>query len=340
MNTTAAFAVEHSSQVAEPRRAAQLLAERAGFSDARAGQVALVTTELATNLTKHALAGEILLRGLGGERAPDEPIGVEVLSVDRGPGMPDQAMTRRDGYSTAGTLGHGLGAVERLSQVFELFTNPSGTVAVARIWRDAVPPAAGTRYEVGAVHVSKPGEDVCGDALGWRQRDDRLAVIVADGLGHGLAAHDAAELAIRVFQRLAEESPHRVVTDVHAALRPTRGAAVATMAIDFDRGLARYCGLGNISGVIVRADGTRQSLVSQNGTAGHTASRIHEFQYPFPAAGILIVHSDGVSTHWDVSKYPGLLQRHPSVIAGVLYRDFSRRRDDVTVVVTKPRGTA
>jgi anti-sigma regulatory factor (Ser/Thr protein kinase) len=341
INTTAAFAVEESSQVAAARRAALLLAGRVGFDETPAGQVALVASELATNLAKHALSGEILLRQLGGERAPDEGMGVEILAIDRGPGMPDEALSRRDGYSTAGTLGHGLGAVARQSHEFELHTHPSGTVAMARLWRDAPPPPSSRPlFDVGAVHVSKHGEDVCGDELGWRHRGDRLAVMVADGLGHGLAAHDAAHLAVKVFHDFGEEPPQRIVTDAHAALRASRGAAIAVVAVDIERGVARYCGLGNISGVILRPDGTRQSLVSQNGTAGHTASRIQEFHYPVTAGGTLILHSDGLSTHWDAQKYPGLLRRHPSIIAGLLYRDFSRRRDDVTVVVARSRSVA
>ena len=79
-------------------------------------------------------------------------------------------------------------------------------------------------------------------------------------------------------------------------------------------------------------------MVSHNGTAGHTAATDPGVQLP-GAAGIR--HRDVLGrpgTHWDLSPYPGL---HAAIgaasIAGVLYRDFSRRRDDVTVVVAKER---
>ena len=100
---------------------------------------------------------------------------------------------------------------------------------------------------------------------------------------------------------------------------------------------ARYAGLGNISAILTLASGGRQNMVSHNGTAGHSAARIHEFQYPFPRDAVLVMHSDGLATHWDLAAYPGLRTRHPSLIAGVLYRDHSRRRDDVTIVVVKER---
>jgi hypothetical protein len=53
------------------------------------------------------------------------------------------------------------------------------------------------------------------------------------------------------------------------------------------------------------------------------------------AGFLLVMHSDGLATHWNLDQYPGLVGRRPSLIAGVLYRDFARGRDDVTVVVAK-----
>jgi hypothetical protein len=142
---------------------------------------------------------------------------------------------------------------------------------------------------------------------------------------------------MQVFYRQHEYSPSRVISDVHAALRSTRGAAVATVAVDTGRGVAIFCGLGNIGATVISTNGSRHGMVSQNGTAGHVASRIHEFTYPLSSKSMIVMFSDGLTSHWDLSAYPGLTMRHPSVIAGALYRDFSRRRDDVTVVVAKQR---
>jgi len=334
MNPTASFPVVETSQVAEPRRVAQWLASRLGFSEERVGSGALIVTELATNLAKHARGGEVLLGCL---TTPDgKADGIEVLAIDKGPGMPDVALSRRDGHSTSGTLGHGLGAIERQADSLDIYTHRTGTVIGARLWRTKLSGRpTHHRFEIGAVHVSKTGEDVCGDGWSWRMRDARLAIFVADGLGHGLSAHDAATAAVGVFARDHEAEPGRLMEDVHAALRATRGAAIASVAVDIERGTARYAGLGNIAGTILHASGGRQNLVSHNGTAGHIASRIQEFTYPMPPGSMLVLYSDGLVSHWDLSAYPGLRGRSASVIAGVLYRDFSRRRDDVTVVVAK-----
>jgi anti-sigma regulatory factor (Ser/Thr protein kinase) len=333
MNITAARPVTELSQVAEGRRVALWLAARLGFTEERAGQVALIASELGTNLAKHARSGELLVRPLCTPEG--EADGVEILTVDKGPGMPEAA--RRDGYSTSGTLGHGLGAIERQADRLDIYSDPSGTVMSAQIWRARPTPGALPRFDVGGVHVSKPGEDVCGDAWGWRQRDGRLALFMADGLGHGLSAHDAATAATRVFNAGHEHTPGRLIGDVHAALRATRGAAVAMLAVDLERRVGTFAGLGNISGLVLLPSGSRHNMVSHNGTAGHHAGRIQEFSYPVPAQATIVMFSDGLATRWDLSAYPGLAQRPPALIAGVLYRDFSRRRDDVTVVVARER---
>jgi hypothetical protein len=93
--------------------------------------------------------------------------------------------------------------------------------------------------------------------------------------------------------------------------------------------------LGNIAGSIVTDDAPRRQMVSHNGTAGHQGRRIQEFTYPWSRTSLLILHSDGVSTHWSLEKYPALTLRRPSLVAGVLFRDFGRGRDDASVVVVR-----
>jgi anti-sigma regulatory factor (Ser/Thr protein kinase) len=336
MNVTSARPVTEASQVAEGRRLVLWLASRLEFSEERAGQAALIASELGTNLAKHARGGELLVRPLS--TADGDLAGIEVLSLDKGPGMPEMALARRDGYSTTGTLGHGLGAIQRQADQLDIYTHTTGTAIAARIWRERPPADTGqSRFEVGAVHVSHPTEEVCGDDWGWRQRNGRLTIFMADGLGHGLHAHDAATAAIRVFAKEYEQTPRLLIGDVHAALRPTRGAAVAMLAVDIDRRTGAFAGLGNIGGQILHPSGARQNMVSHNGTAGHAAGRIQEFNYPIPPQATIVMFSDGLASHWDLAPYPGLLTKSPALIAGVLYRDHSRRRDDVTVVVARER---
>jgi anti-sigma regulatory factor (Ser/Thr protein kinase) len=322
--------VADASQVGEARRAAAALTTRLGFDETEAGKVALVVTEAASNLAKHGGGGELLLRVLARGDVP----GVEVLALDRGPGMADVARCLGGGFSTAGTAGHGLGAIARLASTFDVHSAPgAGTALVARLWARSVaaPPAAG---EVGVVCVPKPGQLVCGDAWGVEERAGRVRVLVADGLGHGPEAAAAAAAAVRAFRADAAAEPVPLMQTVHAALRPTRGAAVAVAEIDPAAGLLRFCGVGNVAGVIL-SGGASRSVVSHNGTLGYEARKFQQFDYPFPPGSVLVLHSDGLASQWRIEPTSGLTARDPALVAGVLYRDFRRGRDDVTVVAAR-----
>src|SRR6185437_15844416 len=115
-------------------------------------------------LVINELGTNLIKHGGGGQmiaRALEGPPAVELLALDRGDGMASVAEAFRDGYSTAGSAG----------------------------------------TEIGAVTVAKAGEAVCGDAWAVAAEQECPAVMVVDGLGHGLGAADAARLATRAFGR-------------------------------------------------------------------------------------------------------------------------------------------
>jgi anti-sigma regulatory factor (Ser/Thr protein kinase) len=306
----------------------------AGLDERRVNDVAIAVTEAATNVARHGGGGHVFVRALA------EPRGVELVAVDSGPGMADLARSLRDGYSTAGTSGTGLGAIRRLADEFDLYSRPgAGTVLLARIRRTArTTPNAMATATTGAISVAAPGENVCGDGWGVEDAGAETRVCVVDGLGHGTFAHIAAEAALAVFRRQAMRSPAEVVQSMHLGLRATRGAAVAVARVDRHKREVRLSGVGNISAVVANASQQR-SLASHNGIVGHEFRRAHEFTAPWDPGSVLILHSDGVSSRWRLDQYPGLVDQHPSVIAAVLYRDFARGRDDATVLVIRDAPT-
>jgi hypothetical protein len=293
--------------------------------------VALVATEMSTNLAKHGREGKILL-----QVAPSTPQGLlEIVALDRGPGIADVARAMRDGTSTAGTPGTGLGAIRRVATCFDLYSTSAGTAVLARLSPTGA--AARTGFEIGAVCVPYPGEEVCGDGLSVAQRDGRVVVMVVDGLGHGPLAATAAARAAEIFGVHCELPPVDLMQRLHEGMRSTRGAAGALAEIDARRGVVRYCGVGNIAATIL-VDGATRSLVSHHGTLGHDARRIAEFQYPWTADSTLVLNSDGLVSNWTLTRYPGLGDRAATLIAAVLYRDCRRQRDDTTVVVLRGRS--
>lgn len=330
MNHSIALPILESSQAGEARRTALAFARRLGFNETERGKVALVVTEVANNLVRHARDGVLLLQAL----EQNGITGVEIIALDKGPGINNLNECLRDGFSTGGTPGNGLGAIERLSALFDIHSVPSvGTAILSRFWASPLPQEQPQeRLNLGAVCLPKTGEEVSGDTWASAQSDRFHLLLVADGLGHGPLAAQASLEAVRVFRENAHHSPKEIMEAAHAALRSTRGAAVAIAAIDIERQVLHFAGVGNIAGTIITPAGN-SNLVSHNGTVGHEVRKIQEFTYPWSRGGLLVMHSDGLKSQWRLERYPGLLAKPPSLTAGVLYRDFNRGRDDVTVLV-------
>jgi anti-sigma regulatory factor (Ser/Thr protein kinase) len=322
--------VTEPSQPSAARFLAREVADRASFGEDDAYRAGLIATEMSTNLVKHARGGEFLARITSS--GPDGEI--ELIALDRGPGMRDSIASLRDGHSTAGTPGNGLGAIRRLADSFDLFSTPGrGTIVVARV-RGHRAAAATRTMSVAAVSVAKPGETVCGDAWDVRYASSGASVVIADGLGHGLQAAEAAEAAVTAFRGKPHNTNIAAMEAIHLGIRHTRGAAGAIAEIHRDDHVVRCVGVGNIATAVWRNGAVRQA-VSHNGTLGHEARVIREYTYPWAEDAVVVMHSDGLVSHWSLDEYRGLRQRHPSIIAALLYRDFNRGRDDVTVVVGK-----
>ena len=333
VNNQIHFHIRETSAVAEARREVTGLARTVGFDASAIGRVALVVTEAATNLVKHTPQGQLLARAFD----RDGVAVIEVMALDQGPGMANVSESMRDGHTTSGSPGTGLGAIKRLSDEFDVYSIPGkGTALVAQLWSRRLP--SGNRpapLEIGVICLPQRGEAVSGDAWAVEWRDGHCVILVADGLGHGADAAAAAMAAVNALRTHSQLTPAALIEFAHGALRSTRGGALAVADLDLAREV-RYAGVGNIAGVAIAPGGSRH-MVSHSGIVGHEARKIQEFVSPWSQDTVLVMHSDGLATHWNLDQYPGLASRRPSLIAGVLYRDFTRGRDDVTVVVAKKR---
>jgi anti-sigma regulatory factor (Ser/Thr protein kinase) len=332
MIATSRVAINEQSQVAEARRIARKMAEEIGLDESRQEQVAIVVTEACTNLLKYAGGGEILLNKGGGA--------LEVLAIDRGPGMRNLERCLQDGYTTGTSQGHGLGTIVRLADTSDFYSEQGKGSAVLARW----PSLAGRgidssgdsgAFKVGAVNLAKPGQEICGDSWGMSNHGDCWTLMVADGLGHGYEAHVASSAAIEVLRQHPDFSPKELLDFAHSALRATRGAAVAVARVNRELRTVTFAGVGNIAGQVCSGPKACQHMVSVNGTAGLQMQQIREFNYAWPENGILVLYSDGLATSTGFDAYPGLALRDPGLVAGVLYRDFSRGHDDATVVVAR-----
>jgi anti-sigma regulatory factor (Ser/Thr protein kinase) len=328
--STLALVVGDSSQASAVRIALQRMALDLEFDETRAGRVAIVATEAVTNMLRHGGGGTFAARGL----ARGGALGIEMLAVDTGRGMENFAGSAVDGVSSGDTPGTGLGAIGRLSDEFEVRTgHDRGTVLRMVLWNR--PPAADREaYEVGAVVVPKEGESACGDAWAMEPHAGGATFMVADGLGHGIEASRASALAMEVLRNHPDYSAIRLLDTAHGRLRPTRGAALAVIRHDRARGEVTFAGVGNISVTVVEPL-ARRAMVSHNGIVGHNVARSEEYRYPWPRGALLVAHSDGLESRWDLGAFPGIASHHASIIAATLYARHTRKRDDVVVMVAR-----
>ena len=311
------------------------------------GRSGLVATELATNLVRHARDAEIWIAA----RPPLHDI--EIICVDRGPGIEDIATAMQDGVSTgSGSPGTGLGAISRLADDFFVVSAATGTVSLARLRQGRRAPSA-LSLRMGAVCLAVAPETISGDAWALRSGAGLAEVLVVDGLGHGPLAGEAARAAVDVFASQnvnvnvngsgsgsgnesgaadAAMPLGEFVAQAHAALRGTRGAAL--LAVRFGAQAVHSCGAGNISGRLFNGVASL-SLSSQHGTAGVQISRPRVADCSSLDHGVLVLHSDGVSARWKHEDYAGLLGRDAGLLAACLLWHNTRSRDDATVVVLK-----
>ena len=314
--------VAEATAVGEVRRAVSSLAGQLGLDEDATGRLSVIATELATNILKHASQGMVLVNV--------DTAAVEVLAIDTGPGIANVAQALRDGHSTTATSGTGLGAVSRMADFFDLYSARAlGTAVLARVAKDSMKGAA----SIAAISVPVRNEHVNGDGWDRVEDDGTLTVMVVDGLGHGLPAHEAAMAAGEAF-RTAKGAPTDKLRTIHDALKRTRGAAVAVAELHAGNGTMRFAGVGNIS-VTMIDPAARRSAVSLYGIVGHDVREFREFSYPWSRESTLIMHSDGLTTRWDLDRYPGLLTHDPALIAGMLWKDHRRQNDDSTVVVAR-----
>jgi anti-sigma regulatory factor (Ser/Thr protein kinase) len=331
METT--LSLGDKSGVADARRRAVQMARSLGLNEKSQADAALIVTEAATNILKYAGHGEIVLKSADVAGAS----GLDVIALDHGPGIANLGAACADGFSTGGSLGAGLGTIARLSALFDIYSIAGGgTALLARVGeRHPETASTSTPFLVGAKSTPKQGQDICGDAWAVRYAGGSLLVALLDGLGHGPLAAEAARRAIDVFLRVDPASePQGILREVHQRIKSTRGAVMAVARFEPAIALMTFAGVGNIVSVVQAGDAT-QHLLSTDGTVGYNIRTIRPTSASWTPGCVFIATTDGLSTRWNLSRHPGLMSRHPSLIASVLHRDFARDTDDATIVVVK-----
>lgn len=299
------------------RVAGQAMADALQMEADRIDCAGLVATHAAEGILRRAGMGTVLISKLASTQGP----GVEIIALDG---------AETGGRSGAGALG--IEAMRAAADEFEAYlpaTIPGASMA--RVW-SRTPPSEPERF--GAAWDAYPGQEENGDLWALHRDGGAFSLMVSDGLGHGPLAASASRVALRAFSEDPSRSPFDQVARCHDALRDTCGAVLAVAQVSLERRSVRFSGIGNISAMIVAAEGTAH-LISHNGVVGHSARKVQEFSVEAPEGALLIMHTDGLKSRWNLESYPGLLRAAPAMVCAVLMRDFRRGGDDACVVALR-----
>ena len=307
------------------------IAVKAGFSDTKVGEVDIIVAEMVSNLVKHAGGGRLLVKWVE-EQHTD---GIEFISIDDGNGIADVNRMMTDGASTTNTLGHGLGAIKRLSNLFQVYSQKGwGTVMLSRLFKEELPYRKKAN-EIRSVVVPKPGEEKCGDAFHCRMGSHAIRIFLGDGLGHGAEAAAAVNAAVQIFKTRRDETAVEIIKELHRGIRKTRGLVGTVALYHKEEKRWRICGVGNISTRLINGIEMKSSM-AYNGIIGHNIpNSMKDQEVDAENAQVILLCSDGIRTKWDLTKYPGILKHDLSILAATIFKDHARHTDDMSVVAVR-----
>jgi len=321
------------SYLALLKREIHHLVTGAGFSERKISEIDIVVAEIGTNLVNHGGGGEVLVKLV----EDNGHQGIEILALDKGPGMADVSRMIIDGVSTKNTLGQGLGAIRRLSDNFQIYSQPNwGTVVLSRIFNEPLPiyskkPA----FEMSALLAPKPNEKYCGDGYYSSFGQDKLIVFLGDGLGHGFHAEAAVLAAIESLKTCSADNAVAIIRHIHEHVRKTRGLVATVGVLDCRSKIWSLCGVGNIHTKLT-SHSNQYGYMPYNGIIGmNIPNSLKEREFPYEPGQYLLFCSDGIKSRVDLGRHPSIQRCDPAVIAAVVYNEFARHTDDTGIVVCK-----
>lgn len=326
------FLASDRSYLASIKKGISQLANQLEFQTQRLSEIDLIVAELTSNLIKHAGGGELLVR----QFRTMTNAGLEIISIDSGPGMNDPGKMMQDGVSTTSTLGHGLGTIKRLADQMELYSLKGwGTILLARIFKKTPDSSVSSTFNFRSLVVPKPGEMVSGDGCYVKQTTTHIKLFLGDGLGHGPEAYAAVQAAINAFRLCPDHRPVDIIRYMHRSVTKTRGLVGSVVVYDTQNQQWNWCGVGNISTRISGAIITK-NMLSYNGIIGmNLPTTMNNHLLPAEPGHLLILGSDGLQSRWDTTKYPLIHRYDLTILAAAIYKDYGRQTDDTSVFICR-----
>jgi anti-sigma regulatory factor (Ser/Thr protein kinase) len=336
--------IDSEADIGVCRRKSVSIAGKLGFDNVKTGEVAILVSELVTNVLKHGgNKGRIIICQL---LTPKDRKALEIWCCDNGNGIKDFGLAMHDGFSEKKSLGIGLGTIRRFSDIFEINPNMPDTknspdfnflktynhcIRIVK-W---VPEKRwlGTNHNLvtGAVSRCKPGEKLNGDLYVVNHLSASVTIAaVIDGLGHGHEANMASTIIKEQILLKSDLPPDELIKYLHLSAKGTRGAVIGLVLINTETSKIYFVGIGNIEGFVLSPSG-KKSLISSGGILGHNIRTPRVLEFTFKTGDLICMFSDGITTRWNTDEINW--KQHPREIAEMLINTYSRSNDDATVLI-------
>lgn len=328
--------IHNSADVIMARRRGRSLADDMGFTATAGEEIALVVSELGTNLLKHAHSGTLNLGTCPGDNGRTAIL-IETLS--QGPPFPPESIALQDGISTHGGLGYGLGTVNRLMDELHISSDGPTRITTRRWLPDERPAHRTPSPEVGVATRAHPGCDCNGDAAILVGDPKATLLGVMDGLGHGPHAHRAAAKARDYIEHHATLPLADIFLGVHRTCLGTRGVVMALARIDAVPKRLTLAGIGNIE-VRFRSLLDTVQPTFRRGIVGQKMPTALILEFPWTAESLLVMHSDGVGSNWSIDDLYARRDTPAHMLAQRMLGSLARDHDDATVLVARSPATS
>lgn len=326
--------VTNAGDVCLARKIVRELGESVGFDSLLIQELVLAASELAFNLINHAGQGEMCFLLLEGEKR-----GIQMETLDQGPGIPDIEIAMTDGVSSGNSLGYGLGSINRIMDVLDIcspVTNGRGTRICCKKYLPVEYVSHGySPLSVGVGSRPYPGMRDNGDSFIVKYFGCRLLVGVIDGLGHGTFAHEAAQRARQYVEKHYDQPFEKIFQGTGRACRSTRGVVMALVKFDWDTLPIKmtFASVGNIE--VRLQNGNTGALPVRRGIIGKNAPAPIIHEQSFDPGETLFLFSDGITSHWPRDEFLDLKEKSVDEAARIMLTTLAKENDDATLLIVK-----
>ena len=335
--------IAHSSDAIEARRLVKGMAIELGFDLKVSEEFAIVVSELVTNLIKHATGGRLVLTPI----EDSGRLGIQIESQDDGPGIADVEQAIADGFSATGSLGYGLGTINRLMDEFEIQPRPDGKtgtqITCLRWRRECIQKTKTCPLSFGVATRTYRNMELNGDAFIVKRWNEFALIALIDGLGHGQHANLAAQTAREYIENHYDQPLEALFRGAGRACRTTRGVVMALARFDWKEVPIKlsFASVGNIEARVFGC-ATPMNFIIHRGVVGLNAPNPFIAEYSWSSDFVLVLHTDGLHKMWYWNDFPELADAPASRAARRLLQKLDKGDDDATVIVVrkscKPSG--